>query len=397
MKILQLSKKIPFPFRDGEAIAVHGLTTAMHAKECEYTLLVMSTPKHPADVSKLPADYTHYQAIHTVAVDTDVKLIDAFLNLFTQQSYNISRFDNAGFRKKLIELLQKNDYDIVQLETLFLTPYIATIREYSTAKIVLRAHNVEYEIWERMAQNESFLPKKYYLKLLATRLKRYEIAQLNRTDLIVGITDRDNQYYRDLGCKISMMVAPSPANLSFQPPVISQKTMGKIGFLGSLDWLPNQEGIAWFVKEVWGDLQAKYSTWTLNVAGRNTPKELMTRWSHVRVVGEVPDAQEFVLSNDVMIVPILSGSGMRIKIIEAMALGKVVVTTTIGAEGIHGVHNRDFMLADTPAEFAACLERCFTDADLFHTIQINAASFVKKHFDAEVIAQNVIESYRKLL
>ena len=171
MKILQLSKKLPYPLRDGESVAVHALTTAMCAMGCEYTLLVMNTSKHPAILANLPANYTHYTAIHVVDVDTDVKMIDAFLNLFTSKSYNISRFDNPDFHQKLISLLQETAFDMVQLETLFLTPYIDTIRQYSQAKIVLRAHNVEYEIWERMARNESFLPKKYYLNLLVNRLK----------------------------------------------------------------------------------------------------------------------------------------------------------------------------------------------------------------------------------
>jgi glycosyltransferase involved in cell wall biosynthesis len=249
-----------------------------------------------------------------------------------------------------------------------------------------------------MAENERFLPKKYYLKLLASRLKGYEIAQLNRIDLIVGISERDNQHYRNLGCEIPMIVAPSPANFSAQSPIRRKSVSGRIGFLGSLDWLPNQEGIIWFVNEVWGDLHRKHPDWLLNIAGRNTPEEWLTRWQgqQICVVGEVADAEEFVLSNDVMIVPILSGSGMRIKIIEAMALGKIVITTTIGAEGINGVHNRDFMLADTPAEFAACLERCFTDAALYDLLHQNAVSFIKQHFDAATIAEKVIKYYRKL-
>ncbi len=410
---------MPYPLRDGESVVVHALTRAMCAEGCAFTLLVMNTPKHPADIKILPDDYRNYKEIYTVDVDTNVKAIDAFLNLFSKKSYNISRFDNADFRAKLIDLLQKNKYDIVQLESLFLTPYISTIRENSDAKIVLRGHNVEYEIWQRMYENEGFLPKKWYLKLLAARLRNYEIAQFNLPDLIVGITERDNEQYRNLGAKIKMHVAPAPVNLDFLPKqnlenkdfeeknFVAKKNLAEftetmqIGFLGSLDWLPNMEGIVWFLENVWQFIHAKHSNWQLNIAGRNTPNEFKTQWHNlekkINVLGEVSDSQLFTLSNDAMIVPILSGSGMRIKIVEAMALGSVVITTTIGAEGIDGVHNRDFMLADTPEAFMSCLELCAETPDLRQNIRKNAADFIKENFDAAIIAKKLVDVYGDLL
>ncbi len=402
---------MPFPLRDGESVVVHALTEAMCAEGCVFSLLVMNTPKHPANTAILPANYANYKEIHTVDVDTDVKAIDAFFNLFSTKSYNISRFDNADFHQKLVELLQKNKYDIVHLESLFLMPYIDTIRKNSDAKIVLRGHNVEYEIWERMEENEAFLPKKWYLKLLAARLKKYEIAQLNALDLIVGITERDNEQYRNLGARGRMHVAPAPVNLSFLPEKLAQsqnilnpeKSIEslQIGFLGSLDWLPNMEGIVWFLENIWQKNHQKHPHWQLNIAGRNTPEEFKNKWhsseKKVNVLGEVADSQVFTLSNDLMIAPILSGSGMRIKIVEAMALGCVVITTTIGAEGIDGVHNHDFMLADTPQEFINCLEFCFENPEFQQKIQKNAANFIQENFDATTIAKKLVSVYNDLL
>ena len=260
MRILQLSKKFPYPLQDGESIAVTSLCSALHALGCELTLLVMSTPKHPADPSILPPDYQHYTHIHPVAVDTQVYVGAALRNLWSSQSYNIARFDNADFSQTLTDLLTANDYDIVWLETLFLAPYVAIIRQHSRAKIVMRSHNVEYEIWERMAQNERFLPKKWYLRLLAKRLKHYETQQLNSYDLLLGITARDNALHQTMGCRIPLYAAPVGIDLAryaAQPNIVAPALLPTVGFLGSLDWLPNIEGIDWVAAEVWHKLQPK--------------------------------------------------------------------------------------------------------------------------------------------
>jgi polysaccharide biosynthesis protein PslH len=427
LRILQLSKKFPYPTHDGEAIAVHALLTALHDLGCELTLLVMSTPKHPADTAILPENYAHYQQIYTQKVDTDVKPFDALRNLFTPESYNISRFYDAAFAEKLITLLRCNDYDIVQLETLYLAPYTDIIRQHSRAKIVLRSHNIEYEIWQRMAENERFLPKKHYLKLLANRLKTFEIAKLNAYDLVVSITTRDQQHYIDLGLKAPSIVAPVGVELavgseqsavgslqssvgSEQPSVGSEQFTPnpqspipnpqslKIGFIGSLDWLPNIEGLEWFLNEIWGDMLMQNPNISLHIAGRNMPKYWQQhKHQNVEMIGEVPDAQAFIQQQDIMLIPLLSGGGMRIKAIEAMWLGKPVLTTSIGIEGIDGTHGTHFYIADTKADFAKAISFFQANPEEINTIGAAAQDFIRANFDKKAIAQRVLEAYQQIL
>jgi len=99
---------------------------------------------------KLPNDFNHYKEIHVTDIDNRVKVLEAFANLFSSKSYHISRFDSKEYNDKLIALLQDNEYDVIQLETLYLTPYIDTIKQHSNAIVSMRSHNVEFEIWERI-------------------------------------------------------------------------------------------------------------------------------------------------------------------------------------------------------------------------------------------------------
>ena len=160
MKILQVSKKFPIPSLDGETIAIIEMGKALIDEGCEVSLLTMNTTRHYKNFTlDQIKELHHYKEIATVVVDNDIKIINAFTNLFSDQSYHISRFISTEFETKLIELLKANQYDIVQLETLYLAPYVDAIKKHSEALVVMRAHNIEHEIWDRISNQIRFLPK----------------------------------------------------------------------------------------------------------------------------------------------------------------------------------------------------------------------------------------------
>ena len=144
MKILQLCKKFPYPLKDGESIAVTTLSRALRELGCQVSLLAMNTHKHFFNSNGCPEALSHYKDIFKVPVDNRVKPTEAFLNLFSRESYHIARFISPAFQRQLIEVLKNNTYDLIQLETPYLSPYIPTIRKYSDALIAMRAHNVEH-------------------------------------------------------------------------------------------------------------------------------------------------------------------------------------------------------------------------------------------------------------
>ncbi len=396
MKILQLTKKFPYPLKDGEAIAITYLAKALQQLGCEMTLLSMNTTKHFFDINTLPASFGHYQSIYLVELDNRLKIKDAFLNLFSNQSYHIARFVSKEFEQKLIALLQNNDYDIIQLETLYLAPYVSTIRQYSKAKIVMRSHNVEHEIWKRITENTRIGAKKMYLNLLSKRLENFEIKSLNSYDMMVAITQKDLDFFAKCGCTIATQVAPIGLETKEYTP--SQLTKQKLSFcfIGSLDWLPNVEGVEWILQEVWPQVLAQVPEATFHIAGRNTPLELKNgHWENVYIHGEVNSAADFINSHQVMLVPLFSGSGMRVKILEGMALGRVVLSTSLGLEGIAAKAGKEVLIADTAAEFVAEMVKCVQQKKEIEEIGGRATAFIKTNFDNVNIAKNLVDFYQK--
>lgn len=398
MKILQLCKKFPYPPKDGESIAILNLAQSIAAQGVGLDLLAMNTSRHFYAAEASPKSLQFYQSLAAVTVDNRIQIKAALLNLFTQKSYHIQRFESRAYRARLIQFLQQNTYDVIQLETLYLTPYIDTIKKYSKAKICLRAHNVEYEIWERIAQNTRYGPKKWYLQYLTKQLKRYEIGQLSKYDLLAAISQRDLMHYRGLGYRGAAMVVPIGFAIEdYQPNDDSFTQPLSIGFIGSLDWRPNQEGLEWFLREVWPAVHAKFPALEFHIAGRNTPQRLLDLQApQVTVHGEVATAQAFINQHSIALVPLFSGSGMRVKILEAMALGKVVLTTSLGLEGIKARPQKEVLLADSKDQFLEQISYCYQQNGALHKIGAAARHLVKQKFDRNQQAKDLL-AYMKVL
>jgi glycosyltransferase involved in cell wall biosynthesis len=397
MRILLLTKKFPYPLKDGESLAIYNLSRSLHRSGCSLDLLAMNTPKHFYQGKQPLDDLSYFRKIEIVEVDTDVRAKDAFIHLFRSDSYNISRFDSPQFREKLIALLKVETYDVIQLETLYLAPYIETIRQHSSAKVVMRAHNVEHEIWDRIASNAPVSVRKWYLRHLASRLQQYEQQMLDSYDLILPITERDMQQFRAMGYSGGWQHTPIGVDLQDYPtdPSSFDRPLS-LSFIGSLDWMPNLEGLKWFLDKSWKQVVREIPGITLHVAGRNTPD-----WLHrlanrnLQIPGEVADAKAFINQHSLMIVPLLSGSGMRAKILEGMAMGKVVLTTTIGLEGIDAVPGKHVFIADTPEAFVETIKTAHhMSSEKMRKIGQAARALIRAKYSNDQIAQHTLHAFQ---
>jgi polysaccharide biosynthesis protein PslH len=399
MKILQLCKKFPFPLNDGESIAVTYLTKAMKSLGAEVTLLAMNTSKHFVKIEDLPADFDHYKAIHTSYLDNKVSVLGAIKNLFTKDSYHVSRYINGSFSDKLVKLLQENQFDVIQLETLFLAPYTDLIRKYSKAKIVMRSHNVEHEIWRRMTDNTSNFLKKKYLKLLSNRLEKFEIEKLNTYDALLAITERDLAFHKKMGYQKVALTVPIGIDTTFyRSKAKAFQSKLSIGFIGTLDWQPNEEGVKWFLGQIWPQLSIEFPELEFHIAGRNAPdwiKNLVQK--NVFIHGNVPEALDFINEHNIMVVPLLSGGGMRVKIVEGMALGRVILSTAIGIEGINIEHKKEAFIAENATDFVESIRFCYQKADKLNKIGQLAQQFTKENYDNIEIGKKVLHFYEDLI
>ena len=387
MKILLLTKKPPYPSKDGEAVAIANIIDGLLAQGHDISLLYMNTIKFSTDESVCKTKGINASAVF---VNTNISLLGAFKNLFSNQSYNIERFISSDYAKQLEEILIAEKFDIIQLETLYLMPYIKTIRQFSKAKIVLRTHNIESQIWERLAENEKIGIKKWYLRLLAKRLRKYEESIINQYDALVPITNNDLKWYQQKGNNKPVYVLPIAVNPKAYKVHKLNKEKMTCYFLGSLDWQPNLEGLQWYLNNV----QA-LSDVELYIAGRNKTTFLKES-DNVYIVGEVDSAIDFMNKHPIMIVPLFAGSGMRVKIIEAMALGKIVISTSIGAEGIEYIDGENLLIANDGKAFIAKINQVMADKKLFETISKNARKLIEEKYNSTQSINKLLAFYKSI-
>lgn len=398
MKILQLCNKPPLPAIDGGCIAMNNITQGLLAQGHEVRVLTIATHKHTLQLDQFPKEYVEKTKIKGVFVDTTVNLVDAFSALITSDSYNVSRFFSPDFDLLLIQTLAAEDFDFIHLESLFMTPYIATIRRHSKGKIVLRSHNLEYIIWERLAEVSKNKAKKAYLNLLSRQLKKYEISVINQVDGIAAISNEDAKKYLGFKCYKPIVNIPFGINLEKYKPEPEKSEFPSLFHIGAMDWTPNIEGISWFIKNVWNQIRMELPDIKLYLAGRKMPEDLIKYPpDHIEVLGEVESANSFMNSKAIMVVPLLTAGGMRVKIIEAMALGKVVIATRIGAEGIDYIPGEHLIIANTPAEFTNEIVALIKDKKRVDQIGLNARKLIEDKYDNKLLTRDLINFYRSLL
>lgn len=382
--ILILSHKPPYPKLDGGCIAIAQILEALLEQGHRVTFLCIETDKHPSGKNKEHKNL-NYQSVY---VDTRINIFGALKNLLRKRSYILSRFNQTVFDKELRHILQSDSFDTIIFESLFTSAYLDTVKELSTAKKIYRSHNIEYLIWEAQRDHSTNRLLKKYLRQQARRLKKEEMKFWNSIESIASISSSDSAHITKY-CSATI----NTLSLYIENRHLEQTdTASKIDFfhLGAMDWAPNQEAIYWLLNEVWPELQKTENSAEIHIAGKGMPKNLINRkqkgyFNHHEVI----NALQFISEHKVMLVPLFSGSGIRVKIIEGMAMGKCIISTSIGVEGIPCVHEKNILIANTKKEFIEAMKFCIQNPDRVNEIGKAAKQCALENFSKEVITNQL--------
>lgn len=402
MKVLQLCNKPPYPTVDGGTMAMHCITEGLLAEGCEVKVLSVCSEKHPAQRDRMGEEYLRRCRFESVQIDLSLHWLDALVCLLCGESYHVKRFISKEFEAKLVEVLRQEEFDVVHLESIFMAPYLPAIRKHSRARVVLRPHNVEHQIWRRIAQQERHPLKRWYLKKLALALRMYELEQLPQFDAVLCITPDDARCFKELIPSLRKPVWVIPFGIETTPHASEGGAVPKGGqrayHLGAMDWMPNQEGVRWLAHEVWPLVQRQCAEAQLFLAGRRMPQEML-EWQlpGIHVEGEVPSAEAYMADKSICLVPLFSGSGIRVKMLEAMAAGKAVVSTSIGLQGIEAQDGEHLLVADTAEDFAHQIVRLLQDSALVEHLSTQARQLVSSRYDKRQLARQLIQFYNTLL
>jgi glycosyltransferase involved in cell wall biosynthesis len=383
MRILTLTPRLPWPPIDGGRIAMARLAEGLVRAGADVEILSLNPRKHrvPA-VAPIP--------VQTVDIDTSRIFTPAFTK---DVPFIVARFVSKQFRDALHSALKRFAPDIVQIESPFMLPYVDAIRAASGGRVVLRSLNVEFRIWEGLARSQRNPLRRIALQRIARSLRTYEVEQLDAPDAILPISEDDADDYRGLGCTRPIHVVPCGVAV---PEAARAAIPNSVGFIGSLDFRPNQEAVQWIVSELWPRVIERLPEARLSIAGSSAPAWLRRRMSNIDFRGKVDDASAFVNEMAVMIAPLFAGGGMRMKVLEAMALGKPIVATALGAGGLDVAHGRDILIADDAAAFADAVALLLRDCETALRIGEAARETVRVRYDNDVLATGLLRFYESL-
>jgi len=397
MKVLQLCHKMPFPLRDGGAYSLYHTASGLVNQGIDCKVFAIRTPKDGFDASCIPSGFREVTRFEFTRVDTRVKFLHALVNLFSSHSYFVERFISEEYRADLIRILKHEPFDVIQLEHLYLCRYLETIRTHSDATVILRPQNVENAVWKRFLRFGINPLKRIYLGIAANRLRRFEMRMAGQVDGIMAISPGDAALFRKYAPATPCIEVPigfdfgktSSCDHNRQPensPVFYH--------LGSMDWMPNVQGLTWFIKEVMPTIIRDHPEFVFRMAGKKMPS-LFYRFEgkNLRIDGEVEDSEQYQSGKSVLIVPLLSGGGLRAKIVEGMSLGKTIISTTIGAEGIPYTDQENILIADSGEDFARQITRCLNSPELCREIGRNAQLLAIRNYDLNVTSAKMIRFY----
>lgn len=393
MKFLQICQKPPLPLTDGGCIAFHALTTGLLQAGHSVKVFTLFTDKHDFLPETMPEDYVHKTDIEGVYVDTNMNLVDVYCNFMTRDPYNLSRFFSVDVDIRLTRLLQKEKYDCIILESIFTTPYLPTIRKNVKTKVILRSHNVEHQIWNKLAVGEKNFFKRAYMSYLSKKLYKAEIEAWRSVDGIACISYDDLQFTRVLSQKPSFLL---PVAMPVQQPVEMKGNEIKVYHIGSMDWMPNLEAINGFIENTLPTVLQEIPNFEFHIAGRKMPASLHEKKiPGVVSWGEVESAEAFARNFQIMIVPLQSGSGIRIKILEAFAMGIAVISTEQGIRGLDVDDRKEYYRAETPDQWVEALQ-ALKDPQERARIGKNAQEFMEESYSNSKIVQPLVQFIKSI-
>ncbi|MEC0282046.1 glycosyltransferase [Terribacillus saccharophilus] len=386
-EILFLTHLYPYPPNDGGRIVTYN------------TLKVLSQRHkiHCISFKEELEQEVNFENIEQYLINKNYKNkpIDLLLNVFKSTPYTMDKYKSRIIENEIVKILTKNNINIVILDHLHMAHYYKIIRKHdSKIKIFLRQHNIESIIMKRAYEKEKKLFKRIYLYLQYKKLYKYEKEICGKMDRNFVITEEDKMTLDNMTENNNNIVVKAGVDLEKYKPRkqdVSHATK-KLVFLGAMNWLPNEEGISWFVEEIFPHIISDIEDIKLYIVGKNPTdqvKKLVELYpENIIVTGFVEDDRDYISMADVFIVPLNIGGGMRLKILNALAMKKAIVTTSIGAEGIN--LNNSYIVADEAKDFARSVIDILQNKELRLKLEKRGLEEVKRNYSFEAVLEPLL-------
>lgn len=393
MKILWITPTLPDPPNSGGKIVSYETVKHLAQRGHKITLYALSGARCESSVT-----LERWIQICMAPPRTGLERVRHIIDILHDRPYVIAKYWQKRAWNDLHELLRRSSYDLIHLDHLHTAEYGLRAHRETGLPTVLIAHNVETVLWERLHRLEPNPFKRAIFKWQATKMRRYEsgvIAQINAT---IALSEVDAERLQELNPGAQIFSVPPGVDLNYFHPLKNQEESNLIAFVGSMDWLPNLDGFRWFYTRSWPQIKRMNPTAKLLLVGGRPPRSLATQLrDDITVVGRVEDIRGHMARAQVIIVPLRIGSGVRMKILHALAMGKAVVSTPLGVEGLAVMDDCHLRIAEEASEFALRVAELLENAKERQRLGEAGLELVKERYRWEQAAERIESICRRLV
>lgn len=352
MHVLFLSTRSPYPLTGGHALRTfHLLREAARRHYVSFLTFV----QHEEEWDGLAVLREFCEDVVALPVPSDRSRLalgaGLLANVPSSQPFVARKYDTRAMRRAVAQMCDAAPVDLMHLDML---PLAAYMNQAGSAPTVLVDHNVEYILLERRAKTERGLARRFWTTQ-AERLRRFEAAAVQRATRVIAVSDVDADILRRMAPGAEVRTVPNGVDLEYFQPSTGGEDPDELVFVGAMTHYPNVDSVRYFAEAIWPRIRAARPAARLTIIGVHPPESVRALENEpgITVTGRVPDIRPYVHKAAVYVVPLRVGGGTRLKILDAMAMGKAIVSTSVGCEGLEVTDGHDILTADTPEDFAA--------------------------------------------
>ncbi len=390
MKILFLTPYIPYPPSFGGSVRIYHLARSLSRRH-EVSILSYSEDGGLGDPSGLE---TFCRKVILVPRKVGEKRMRQLASLTSCRSFQLASHYSAKMQEAIEKAVRDLDVDVIVVEF----SQMAGFHFPSGIPLIIDQHNVEFDLLRRMAKRNKLSFRKIFNLIEAAKFKREELKCLGRADLIMVTSERDERLLKSLIPGLPTVVVTNGVDTDYFKRPQTERARHTAVFVGATHYFPNEDGVLFFIKDIFPEIRRKIPDFHFTIVGGNPPPSILEYASdNITVTGFVDDVRPYIWEGSVFVVPLRMGGGTRFKVVEALASGTPVVSTSLGAEGIPVTDDREVFLADSPEDFAEAVIRALNEPSKADEMINTGLSFVREHFDWKVVGKTMENALTSLL
>ena len=393
--ILFLATRFPYPPDDGGKIDTLTNIKILSRNYGVFLFYIGNKDEKEKELEK----HTSLQGLYSYTKDTKNNLIGIFINLFCKVPYTISKYHDYKIYKKIEGIIKEKNIDIVFINHLHMAFYGKLMKEkFPGIKLILREQNTEYIFWKRIFKEEKNVLKKFIFWWQSFKILNYEREIINIFDKCFMISPVDQLNLLKINLNAKTVAIPTAINIKkYQLSQTINTIPHSMIYVGNFSWLPNLQGLLWFLREVWPEIVEEFSDAKIFIVGKNPSDEIIRfKSKNIIVTGYVNDIKPWIAKAEIFLVPLFSGGGIRIKILEAMAMKKPIVSTSIGAEGIGVSNMKNIIVSDNKENFVKSIKLLFNNKKIRDNLSKNSRKLIEEKYSFEVIEKALTQAIENL-